>query len=136
MAYVTAGPTMILLLLRDIFHSSLSMHAPSKVARIMVSVTNLLSAIMYHVGTLLTMFPSRILRLLKLPTDNYSSVNYEVLLLIVAGAVHSDSIGNQKSKSIHNLLDLEETNVSEVIFPYKYMVLIAVCKSLQQFLHK
>lgn len=128
---------MILRFLGIILHSYLAMHEPAKVARLIVSMNNLLSVILYTVGTLLLLFPSRILRLLKLPTENDASVSYLDLRLIAFGPfVRSGSIVDHKSKIIYNMLDLDDKNVRDVMCPLEDMVSIAVCKSLQHFVGK
>lgn len=133
-AYVTAALTVIFLFLGEILPKALAVHAPAKVARLMVPVISLLSIIVYPVGKLLAWFSTQILRLLKLPMESDANVSEEELRLIVTGADRSGSIEKHESQIIHNVLDLEDTDVSEVMCPRVDVVAIAADESLTKFL--
>jgi putative hemolysin len=92
-------------------------HAPQRVARLMVPIIGLLSVIVYPMGKLLASLSTLILRLLKLPMESDGSVSEEELRLIVAGADRSGSIEKYESQIIKNVLDMEETAVRNVMCP-------------------
>lgn len=133
-AYVTAGMTVFFLFFGEILPKALAVHAPAKVARIMVPVISTLSIIVYPVGKLLASVSTHILRLLKLPMENDATVSEEELRLIVAGADRSGSIEKYESQIIHNVLDLEETDVKEVMCPRVDMVALSVTNTLTKLL--
>lgn len=133
-AYVTAGLTVIFLFLGEILPKALAVHAPAKVARLMVPVISLLSIIVYPVGKLLAWLSTQILRLINLPMESDATVSEEELRLIVAGADRSGSIEKYESQIIHNVLDLEDTDVSEVMCPRVDIVAISAEKSLSELL--
>lgn len=132
--FVTAALTVIFLFFGEILPKALAVHAPAKVSRIMVPVISLLSVIVYPVGKLLAWLSTRILKLLKLPMESDATVSEEELRLIVSGANQSGSIEKYESQIIHNVLDLEDTNVSEVMCPRVDMVAIAFESSLTELL--
>lgn len=132
--FITAALTVIFLFFGEILPKALAVHAPAKVSRIMVPVISLLSVIVYPVGKLLAWLSTRILKLLKLPMESDATVSEEELRLIVSGANQSGSIEKYESQIIHNVLDLEDTNVSEVMCPRVDMVAIAFESSLTELL--
>lgn len=132
--YVTAGMTVFFLFFGEILPKALAVHAPAKVARIMVPVISLLSVIVYPVGKLLAWISTQILRILKLPMESDATVSEEELRLIVAGADQSGSIEKYESQIIQNVLDLEETDVSEVMCPRVDIVALAATRSLEELL--
>lgn len=115
--YVTATMTVFFLFFGEILPKALAVHAPAKVARVMVPVISSLSVIVYPVGKLLAWISTQILRILKLPMESDATVSEEELRLIVAGADRSGSIEKYESQIIQNVLDLEETDVREVMCP-------------------
>lgn len=132
--YVTAGLTVFFLFFGEILPKALAVHAPAKIARIMVPVIGALSVIVYPVGKLLAWVSTQILRLLKLPMENDATVSEEELRLIVAGADRSGSIEKYESQIIQNVLDLEETDVREIMCPRVDMVTLSVDHTLADFL--
>lgn len=132
--YVTAALTVFFLFFGEILPKALAVHAPAKVARVMVPVIRLLSVIVYPVGKLLAFFSTLILRVLKLPMESESRVSEEELRLIVAGADQSGSIEKYESQIIQNVLDLEETDVKTVMCPRVDMVAVSLDQSLQHLL--
>lgn len=132
--FVTAALTVIFLFFGEILPKALAVHAPAKVSRVMVPVISLLSVIVYPVGKLLAWLSTRILKLMKLPLESDATVSEEELRLIVSGADQSGSIEKYESQIIHNVLDLEDTNVSEVMCPRVDMVAIASESSLTELL--
>lgn len=133
-AYVTAGLTVVFLFIGEILPKALAVHAPAKVARIMVPVISTLSVIVYPVGKLLAWLSTQILRLLNLPMESNAKVSEEELRLIVAGADRSGSIEKYESQIIHNVLDLEDTDVREIMCPRVDMVAISSDYSLSKLL--
>ena len=132
--YVTAGMTVFFLFFGEILPKALAVHAPAKVARVMVPVINTLSIIVYPVGKLLAWFSTQILRAFKLPMENDAKVSEEELRLIVAGAGRSGSIEKYESQIIHNVLDLEETDVRNVMCPRVDVVALPVTSTLTELL--
>lgn len=132
--FITAGLTVIFLFFGEILPKALAVHAPAKVARLMVPVISLLSVIVYPVGKLLAWLSTRILKLMKLPMESDATVSEEELRLIVAGADQSGSIEKYESQIIRNVLDLEETDVREVMRPRVDIVAIASEGSLAELL--
>lgn len=132
--YVTAGLTVFFLFFGEILPKALAVHAPAKVARVMVPVIRLLSVIVYPVGKLLAWVSTQILRLLKLPMENDGAVSEEELRLIVAGADQSGSIEKYESQIIQNVLDLEDTDVRAVMCPRVDMVALPATHSLEALL--
>lgn len=132
--YVTAVLTVIFLFLGEILPKALAVHAPAKVARVMVPVISSISVIVYPVGKSLAWLSTLILRALKLPMENDSTVSEEELRLIVAGANRSGAIEKYESQIIHNVLDLEDTDVSEVMCPRVDMVAISCENSINNLL--
>lgn len=132
--YVTVGLTVFFLFFGEILPKALAVHSPAKVSRIMVPVISTLSVIVYPLGKLLAFASTMILRILKLPMENDTTVSEEELRLIVAGADRSGSIEKHESQIIQNVLDLEETNVREVMCPRVDMVSLSVDKTLLQFM--
>eukprot|EP00178_Gracilaria_changii_P025323 TRINITY_DN78085_c0_g1_i1.p1 TRINITY_DN78085_c0_g1~~TRINITY_DN78085_c0_g1_i1.p1 ORF type:complete len:557 (-),score=125.44 TRINITY_DN78085_c0_g1_i1:863-2533(-) len=132
--YVTAAMTVFFLFFGEILPKAVAVHAPAKVARIMVPFISTLSIIVYPVGKLLATVSTFILRLLKLPLESDTTVSEEELRLIVAGADRSGSIEKYESQIIHNVLDLEETDVKSVMCPRVDMVAIANDNTMAQLL--
>ncbi|PXF42417.1 DUF21 domain-containing protein [Gracilariopsis chorda] len=132
--YVTAGMTVFFLFFGEILPKALAVHAPAKVARFMVPFISTLSIIVYPVGKLLATISTFILRRLKLPFENDTTVSEEELRLIVAGADRSGSIEKYESQIIHNVLDLEETDVKSVMCPRVDMVALPSDNTLAQLL--
>lgn len=132
--YVTAGMTVFFLFFGEILPKALAVHAPAKVARFMVPFISTLSIIVYPVGKLLAAISTFILRRLKLPFENDTTVSEEELRLIVAGADRSGSIEKYESQIIHNVLDLEETDVKSVMCPRVDMVALPSNNTLAQLL--
>lgn len=132
--FVTAALTVIFLFFGEILPKALAVHSPAKVSRVMVPVISLLSVIVYPVGKLLAWLSTRILKLLKLPMESDATVSEEELRLIVSGADQSGSIEKYESQIINNVLDLEDTNVSEVMCPRVDVVAIASESSLTELL--
>lgn len=128
--YITAGLTVVFLFLGEILPKALAVHAPAKVARIMVPIISLISTIVYPVGKLLAWLSTQILRVMKLPMESNATVSEEELRLIVAGANRSGSIEKYESQIIQNVLDLEDTDVSSVMCPRVDMVAIPAQDSL------
>lgn len=133
-APITAAMTVLFLFFGEILPKALAVHAPAKVARIMVPVISTLSIIVYPVGKLLAYVSTLILRLLKLPMENDGTVSEEELRLIVAGADRSGSIEKYESQIIKNVLDLEETGVREVMCPRVDMVALPATDTLRNLL--
>lgn len=132
--YVTAAMTVFFLFFGEILPKALAVHAPAKVARVMVPVISTLSVIVYPVGKLLAWVSTQILRLLKLPMENDATVSEEELRLIVAGADRSGSIEKYESQIIQNVLDLEETDVREVMCPRVDVVALPAPSTLAELL--
>lgn len=132
--YVTVGLTVFFLFFGEILPKALAVHAPAKVARVMVPVISSLSIIVYPVGKSLAWVSTQILRLLKLPMENDATVSEEELRLIVAGADQSGSIEKYESQIIQNVLDLEETDVREVMCPRVDILALASTRSLEELL--
>ncbi|CDF38482.1 unnamed protein product [Chondrus crispus] len=132
--YVTAGMTVFFLFFGEILPKALAVHAPAKVARVMVPVISMLSIIVYPVGKLLAWLSTQILRAFKLPMENDAKVSEEELRLIVAGAGRSGSIEKYESQIIHNVLDLEETDVRNVMCPRVDVVALPVTSTLTELL--
>lgn len=132
--YVTAIMTVFFLFFGEILPKALAVHAPAKVARIMVPFINTLSFIVYPVGKLLASISTFILRMLKLPFESGTSVSEEELRLIVAGAGRSGSIEKYESQIIHNVLDLEETDVKSIMCPRVDMVALSNDRTLTNLL--
>jgi putative hemolysin len=132
--YITAALTVFFLFFGDILPKSLAVHAPAKVARIMVPFISVLSVIVYPVGKLLAFASTFILRFFKLPMESDASVSEEELRLIVAGADRSGSIQNYESDLIRNVLDLEEMVVRAVQTPRVDMVALDASCSLTDLL--
>lgn len=132
--YVTAALTVFFLFFGEILPKALAVHAPAKVARIMVPVIKSLSVIVYPLGKLLATMSTYILRLLKLPMESDANVSEEELRLIVAGADRSGSIEKHESEIIRNVLDLEETDVSDVMCPRVDMVALPLTSTLTKLL--
>ncbi|CAN8066266.1 unnamed protein product [Agarophyton chilense] len=122
--YVTAAMTVFFLFFGEILPKALAVHAPAKVARVMVPFISTLSIIVYPVGKLLAAASTFILRRLKFPLEGDTTVSEEELRLIVAGADRSGSIEKYESQIIHNVLDLEETDVKSIMCPRVDMVAI------------
>ena len=133
-AYVTAAMTVFFLFFGEILPKALAVHAPAKVARLMVPVISTLSIIVYPVGKLLAAVSTQILKLFNLPMENDATVSEEELRLIVAGADRSGSIEKYESQIIHNVLDLEETDVREVMCPRVDMVALSLTNTLAELL--
>ncbi|KAI0559170.1 Cyclin M transmembrane [Gracilaria domingensis] len=132
--YVTAALTIFFLFFGEILPKAVAVHAPAKVARIMVPFINTLSIIVYPVGKLLAAVSTFILRILKLPLESDTTVSEEELRLIVAGADRSGSIEKYESQIIHNVLDLEETDVKSIMCPRVDMVAIPNNNTMTQLL--
>lgn len=132
--YVTAAMTVFFLFFGEILPKALAVHAPAKVARVMVPVISTLSVIVYPVGKLLAWLSTQILRVLKLPMENDATVSEEELRLIVAGADRSGSIEKYESQIIQNVLDLEETDVREVMCPRVDVVALPATSTLAELL--
>lgn len=132
--YVTAAMTVFFLFFGEILPKALAVHAPTKVARVMVPFIRTLSVIVYPVGKLLASVSTRILRVLKLPMENDATVSEEELRLIVAGADQSGSIEKYESQIIQNVLDLEDTDVREIMCPRVDMVALPVTNTLTELL--
>lgn len=132
--YVTAGLTVFFLFFGEILPKALAVHAPAKIARVIVPFISGLSTIVYPVGKILASFSSLILRLFKLPMESNASVSEEELRLIVAGADSSGSIEKYESQIIKNVLDLEETAVRAVMCPRVDIVALDATNTLSDLL--
>lgn len=132
--YATAAMTVFFLFFGEILPKALAVHAPAMVARVMVPVIGGFSVIVYPLGKCLAFMSTVILRLFKLPVENDVKVSEEELRLIVAGADRSGSIEKYESQIIQNVLDLEETDVREIMCPRVDMVALPIENSLAQFI--
>jgi len=133
-AYVTAGMTVFFLFFGEILPKSLAVHNAEKVARVMLPTISVMSSILYPLGQIMAYLSRLIMRLFKLPYDSETSVTEQELRLIVAGAGKSGSIEEHEQQLINNVLDLETTEVHEVMRPRVEIVALDSEATISDFL--
>ena len=116
-AVATVVLTIITVFFGELLPKALGVSSAERVARRLVPPISALATVMAPLGMLLSTMASGTLRLLGFKNTAEGSVSEEELRLIVSGARQSGGIESEEGAMIENVLDLEDTRVSEVMRP-------------------
>ncbi len=130
----TGVMTALVLFFGEITPKSLAVHHADRLARIVVRPIYWLSVLLYPVGRFFSWTSSLILRLVGLEPRTEPLVTEEELKLILAGAERSGAIEEEEEDMIKGVLELEETQVKEIMVPRVEIVAIEAQASLKEFL--
>ncbi len=130
----TGVMTALVLFFGEITPKSLAVHHAGRLARIVVRPIYWLSILLYPVGRFFSWTSSLILRLVGLEPRSEPLVTEEELKLILAGAERSGAIEEEEENMIKGVLELEETQVKEIMVPRVEIVAIEAQASLKEFL--
>ena len=132
-AYATGLMTFLILFFGEITPKSIAVHNADRLARFFVRPIYWLSVLLYPVGRFFTWISSLILRALGLEPREQPLVTEDELRLILAGAEASGAIEEAEEDMIQNVLELEETQVREIMVPRVDIVAIEHTASLREF---
>jgi len=132
-AYATGMMTFLILFFGEITPKSIAVHNADRLARLVVKPIYWLSVLLYPIGRFFTWVSSLILRALGLEPREQPLVTEDELKLLLAGAEASGAIEEAEEDMIQNVLELEETQVREIMVPRVDMVAIEHTASLRDF---
>jgi CBS domain containing-hemolysin-like protein len=132
--YATGIMTVVFLFFGEILPKTLAVHNSEKVARFMLRPLHLLSLLLYPVGKAFSFLVNMTLTASGLEHSSEPLVSENELRLITAGARRSGGINVHEQDMIESVLDLEETEVREIMKPRVEMTCIAGDSTLEQFL--
>ncbi|WP_456410478.1 hemolysin family protein [Oceanithermus sp.] len=134
-AYATGLMTLLILFFGEITPKSIAVHNAERLARVVVRPIYWLSVLLYPIGRFFTWISALILRALGLEPRQQPLVTEDELRLLLAGAEASGAIEEAEEDMIQNVLELEETQVREIMVPRVEMVAIEHTASLREFVH-
>ncbi|HGY09061.1 MAG TPA: HlyC/CorC family transporter [Oceanithermus profundus] len=132
-AYATGLMTFLILFFGEITPKSIAVHNADRLARFFVRPIYWLSVLLYPIGRFFTWISALILRGLGLEPRQQPLVTEDELRLILAGAEASGAIEEAEEDMIQNVLELEETQVREIMVPRVDIVAIEHSASLREF---
>ncbi len=132
-AYATGLMTFLILFFGEITPKSIAVHNADRLARFFVRPIYWLSVLLYPIGRFFTWMSALILRFLRLEPRQQPLVTEDELKLILAGAEASGAIEEAEEDMIQNVLELEETQVREIMVPRVDVVAIENTASLREF---
>ena len=132
-AYATGMMTFLILFFGEITPKSIAVHNADRLARLVVRPVFWLSVLLYPIGRFFTWVSSLILRALGLEPREQPLVTEDELKLLLAGAEASGAIEEAEEDMIQSVLELEETQVREIMVPRVDMVAIEHTASLRDF---
>ena len=115
--YATAVITVVILFFGEILPKTLAVHNSDKVVRLTLRPLHLLSLLLYPIGRAFSFLANVALTTCGLENSSEPLVSEHELRLITAGARRSGGINPHESEMIESVLDLEETEVREVMEP-------------------
>ncbi len=132
--YATGIMTFLVLFFGEITPKSIAVHNAELLARAIVRPIYWVSVILYPVGRFFTWASATVLRLLRLEPRSEPLVTEQELKLILAGAEASGAIEEAEEDMIQSVLELEETQVREIMVPRVEMVAVHASATLREFL--
>jgi putative hemolysin len=132
--YATGVMTVVFLFFGEILPKTLAVHNSEKVARFMLRPLHLLSLLLYPVGKAFSFLVNLTLTASGLEHSSEPLVSENELRLITAGARRSGGINIHEQDMIESVLDLEETEVREIMKPRVEMTCISCESTLEEFL--
>uniref|UniRef100_A0A7C9ET56 CNNM transmembrane domain-containing protein n=1 Tax=Opuntia streptacantha TaxID=393608 RepID=A0A7C9ET56_OPUST len=125
--------TVAILLLTEITPKSIAVHHATEVARFLVRPVAWLSLVLYPVGRVVTFLSGGMLKLLGLKAGSEPNVTEEELKLMLRVAELSGAIEEEEQDMIENVLEIKDTQVSEVMTPLVDVVAIDARATLIDF---
>ncbi|KAK4529838.1 hypothetical protein CCYA_CCYA02G0695 [Cyanidiococcus yangmingshanensis] len=132
--YATGIMTVVFLFFGEILPKTLAVHNSEKVARFMLRPLHFLSLLLYPVGKAFSFLVNLTLTASGLEHSSEPLVSENELRLITAGARRSGGINMHEQDMIESVLDLEETEVREIMKPRVEMTCVGGENTLEQFL--
>ncbi len=132
-AYATGLTTFLVLFFGEITPKSIAVHNAERLARLVVVPVYWLSVLLYPIGRFFTWASLLILRALHLEPREQPLVTEDELKLLLAGAEASGAIEEAEEDMIQGVLELEETQVREIMVPRVDMVAVENNASLRDF---
>lgn len=132
-AYATGLMTFLILFFGEITPKSMAVHNADRLARFFVRPIYWLSVLLYPIGRFFTWVSSLVLRLMGLEPRAEPLVTENELRLILSGAEASGAIEEAEEDMIQGVLELEETQVREIMVPRVDIVAIEHTASLREF---
>ncbi len=132
-AYATGLMTFLVLFFGEITPKSIAVHNANRLARLVITPIFWLSILLYPIGRFFTWASSLVLRALGLEPRAVPLVTENELKLILSGAEASGAIEEAEEDMIQGVLDLEDTQVREIMIPRVDVVAIEHDASLREF---
>lgn len=132
--YATGMMTVVFLFLGEILPKTLAVHNSEKVARATVPPLHVLSLLLYPIGRAFSALVNATLSACGLEHEAEPLVSENELRLITAGARRSGGINVYEQDMIESVLDLEETEVREIMEPRVEMTCVEASATLREFM--
>lgn len=132
--YATGIMTIIFLFFGEILPKTLAVHNSDKVARLTLRPLHILSQLLYPIGRAFSALVNMALMAFGLEHASEPLVSENELRLITAGARRSGGINVFEHDMIESVLDLEETEVREIMEPRVEMTCVDGDSTIREFL--